>query len=458
MASTAFDYATLGTEFNTPAMRAVWDERNVLQKWLDVEAALAAAQAKVGMIPAEAAAAIALKAHAELIDLEVVRAEIRRAGHLIVGVLRSWAPVLGEAAGRYLHFGASSPDVLDTGFALLLRESTDIIRMGLVGLHARLAELTERHAGTVMAGRTHGQHALPITFGFKLAIWLSEMGRHLERLDACLPRVLVGNLTGAVGSQAAFGARAREIETLALGQLGLGVPEIVTHMLQRDRHAELASVLAMLGSSLGKIAHEIYLLQKTEVREVGEGFRSGDQVGSSSMPHKRNPLRCENIWGMAKVLRGLCVSVLDSQEIEHENDMSLFAPMFVALPAMFMLTARMLHDLDRILRDLAVDEARMGENLRMTRGLIASERVMIALAEKVGKPAAHRLVYEASMECYAKSVSLAEALGAHPEVRALLPAGEIEALCAPETYTGTAIERAREVARRARPAAKKEDG
>lgn len=450
MASTAFDYVTMGSEFNTPAMRAVWDERNVVQKWLDVEAALALAQAKVGMIPLEAAEEIALKAKAGLVDLERVRAEIRRAGHLIVGLIRGWAPALAGGADRYVHYGASSPDVLDTGFALLLKEALAIVERDLLALHELLIGLTERHATTLMAGRTHGQHALPITFGFKLGIWLSEIGRHLDRLEACRPRVLVGNLTGAVGTQAAFGPRGEEIQRIALEALGLGVPDIVTHMLQRDRHAELASCLASAGSSLGKMAREIYLLQKTEVAEVSEGFRSGDQVGSSSLPHKRNPLRCENIWGMAKILRGLSVAVLDSQEIEHENDISLFAPTFVAMPAMFMLSARMLHDLRRILQGLVVDEARMRANVGLTRGLVASERVMIALAEKLGKPAAHRLVYEAAMECYAKSISLAQALAARPEVRRFLSPQEIDALCAPESYTGTSARQALEAVRRAR--------
>ncbi|MBI4589851.1 MAG: adenylosuccinate lyase [Candidatus Rokubacteria bacterium] len=450
MASTPFDYVTMGSEFNTPAMRAVWEERNVIQKWLDVEAALAGAQAKVGMIPTEAAEEIALKAKADRVDLERVRAEIRRSGHLIVGLIRGWSPVLEGGADRYVHYGASSPDVLDTGFALLLKEALAIIQQELLALHDLLIEMTDRHASTLMVGRTHGQHALPITFGFKLAIWLSEIGRHLDRVEACRARVLVGNLTGAVGSQAAFGARGAEIQRIALEALGLAVPEIVTHMLQRDRHAELASILASMGSSLGKMAHEIYLLQKTEVAEVHEAFRSGEQVGSSSMPHKRNPLRCENIWGMAKVLRGLSVAVLDSQEIEHENDISLFAPTYVAIPAMFMLSARMLHDLQRILRHLVVDAARMRANLGLTHGLVASERVMIALAEKVGKPAAHRLVYEAAMECHAKSISLAEALSAQPEVRRFLRPEEIEALCAPDSYTGTSVQQARDMARRAR--------
>ncbi|MBI2527525.1 MAG: adenylosuccinate lyase [Candidatus Rokubacteria bacterium] len=450
MASSAFDYVTLGSEFNTPAMRAVWEERNLLQKWLDVEAALARAQAKVGMVPAEAAEEITRKAKAELVDLERVRAEIKRAGHLIVGVLRGWSPVIEHGAEKWVHYGASSPDVLDTGLALLLKEAVEVVQADLQGIHRLLIELTERHARTLMAGRTHGQHALPITFGFKLAIWLAEMGRHLDRLDACRGRVLVGNLTGAVGTQAAFGPRGEEIQRLALDSLGLGVPEIVTHMLQRDRHAELAGVLASVGSSLGKIAHEIYLLQKTEVGELSEGFRSGDQVGSSSLPQKRNPLRCENIWGIAKVLRGLSVSVLDAQEIEHENDTSLFAASFVALPAMFMLAARALHDTRHILKGLVVDQARMLANLRSTHGLIVAERVMIALAEKLGKPAAHRLVYEAAMDCYAKSIPLAEALGARAEVRALLTTRDLETLCDAETYIGTGAEQALDVARRAR--------
>jgi 3-carboxy-cis,cis-muconate cycloisomerase len=450
MASTAFDYVTMGSEFNTPAMRAVWDEKNCVQKWLDAEAAFALAQAKLGMIPAEAADEIARKARAELVDLDRVQAEIRRAGHLVVGLIRAWSPVLEGGADRYVHYGASSPDILDTGFALLMKEALDVLETDLGAIHERLIELTECHASTVMAGRTHGQHALPITLGFKLAIWLAEIGRHLDRLAACRPRVLVGNLTGAVGTQASLGERAPEIQRLALERLGLGVPEIVTHMLQRDRHAELAGVLASLGSSVGKMAHEIYLLQKTEVGELSEGFRAGDQVGSSSMPHKRNPLRCENLWGMAKVLRGLSVAVMDGQEIEHENDMSLWAPTVVAVPAMFMLTARILHDFSRILKTLVVDGARMRANLEMTHGLIASEQVMIVLAEKLGKPAAHRLVYEASMECYARSVSLAEALSARPEVRECLGPDEIEALCCPDRYTGSSAEQALAVARRAR--------
>jgi adenylosuccinate lyase len=450
MASTAFDYVTMGSEFNTPAMRAVWDERNCIQTWLDAEAALARAQARVGMIPAEAAEEITRKARAELVDLDRVQAEIRRAGHLIVGVIRGWSPALADGAERWVHYGASSPDILDTGFALVVKQALDIIEADLSAIHARLIELTERHASTLMAGRTHGQHALPITFGFKLAIWLAEVGRHLDRLAACRPRIVVGNLTGAVGTRAAFGDKGVEIQRRALEDLGLGAPEIATHMLQRDRHAELASVLASLGSSVGKMAHEIYLLQKTEVGELSEGFRRGDQVGSSSLPHKRNPLRCENIWGMAKVLRGLSVSVLDAQEIEHENDISLFAPTVVAIPAMFMLTARILHDFGRILESLVVDEARMRANLAMTHGLIASEHVMIVLAEKLGKPAAHRLVYEAAMECHDRSISLAEALAERPEVREFLGPDDLEMLCAPERYTGASGEQALAVARLAR--------
>src|SRR5206468_1660186 len=292
VASHFIDYQLIGDQISTPEMRAVFDERAMLQRWLDVEAALAAAQEELGLIPTGSAAAIARVAKVEALDLETVRRDLAVTAHPIVPIVRELARLAGEA-GRWVHWGATTQDIMDTGMVLQLRAAHTILRRDLVALVLALADLAESHRDTVMAGRTHAQQALPITFGFKVATWTAECVRQVERLDDAAPRLFVGELGGAVGTLAGFGPQGEAVQRKALERLGLGVPPIAWHA-SRDTIAEFVSLLALIGGTLARIANEVVQLQRSEIMELEEPFAHG-KVGSSTMPHKRNPTHAERI-------------------------------------------------------------------------------------------------------------------------------------------------------------------
>jgi adenylosuccinate lyase len=429
------DFALFGDQFSTPEMRAVFDERAMLQRWLDVEAALAGAQAEVGLIPPKAAEAIAAAARVEHLDLEAVRRDLGVTAHPIVPLVRELGRAAGEA-GRWVHWGATTQDIIDTGMVLQLKAAHTILRRDLVALVLLLSDLAEAHRDSVMAGRTHAQQALPITFGFKVATWVAESARQVERLDEAAPRLLVGQLAGAVGTLAGFGSQGEAVQRRALAHLGLGVPLIAWHTA-RDTVAEYVTWLALLGATLARIANEVIQLQRTEILELEEPFAHG-KVGSSTMPHKRNPTHAERIVAIGRLLRGLATTALETAVAAHERDMSVGRAEWVLVPEATCLAAAALTWSLVVVRGLRVDTARMRRNLDAAGGLVLSEAVMLRLGEAVGRNEAHDLVYEVAMAAFHGGASFRDRLLADARVAAALSPDELDRLLDPVAYVGLA--------------------
>jgi 3-carboxy-cis,cis-muconate cycloisomerase len=434
MASHFIDYQLFGDQFSTPEARAIFDERAMLQRWLDVEVALAAAQAELGLIPAAAAATIAASARVERLDLDRVRRDLQTTAHPIVPVVRELERLCGPA-GRWVHWGATTQDILDTGMVLQLRTVHGLVRRDLVALIGVLAGLASAHRDTVMAGRTHAQQALPITFGFKVAGWVAECLRHVTRLDEAAPRLLVGELAGAVGTLAGFGEQGEAVQRLALGKLGLGVPLIAWHAA-RDTIAEFVALLSLIGGTLARVANEVVQLQRSEVMELEEPFAPG-KVGSSTMPHKRNPTHAERVVAIGRLLRGLAATAQDAMVAAHERDMSAGRAEWVLVPEASCLAAAALHWTLVIARGLHVNVDRMTENLGRLGGLLLSEPVMLALGRSIGRNAAHDVAYEAAMAAFEGKGSFRDRLLAARVAAALGPA-ELDLLLDPRRYTGLA--------------------
>lgn len=426
--------------YGTPEMRAVFEEENRTQRLLDVEAALAWAHGEVGNIPKEDAERIARMASTKYVKVERVKEIESQIRHDIMSLVRALAEVCG-ASGAYIHLGATSYDIVDTATALQLRDVLYIIRGKLDDLELVLSNAAERYKETVMIGRTHGQHALPIAFGFKLSVWMREVARHIQRLDDCKKRLLVGKMSGAVGTQAGLGSNAMRIQELVMERLALQAAEISTQIIQRDRHAELICILAMITSTLDKIATEIRELQRTEIAEVYEPFERRRQVGSSTMPHKRNPELCERICGLAKIMRSLVLPALENIPTWHERDLTQSSSERFIIPEACILADYMLHLMKNILSDLEVDEDRMRRNIDLTQGRTLSEALMIALARKgMDRQEAHELVRKLAISSASKEVPFKEILLNDTEVTRRLNKDEINSVLNPRNYLGTAVE------------------
>jgi len=448
MAGHPIDYYVYGGSWGTDEGRKIFSEEQMIDRWLKIEAALAEAESEMGIIPEWAAKEISAKASVERIDLNLARAEQQKTRHSLVPVIRAFARACGEKAGEFVHYGPTTQDIIDTGNALALREVMDAVKRDLEAIEKRLVQITLEYADTPMAGRTHGQHALPITFGFKTASWLQEVRRHLDRLEEGRIRILVGELAGAVGSYASWGEQGRELERRTVARLGLGQSDIPWQS-SRDRSAEAVLLLAMICSTLGKIAGEVYLLQKTEVDELAQGFEMG-RVGSSTMPHKRNPETAEGIKGISRLVRYRAAGILEAMEGEHERDASTWKTEWVIIPEVSIYTLAALSKTRELLGALAVKRENMRANLDRTRGLILSERAMFVLGEHLGKQTAHEVVYEASMKAFETGKDLTTALAADSRARKVLTKEAIRKFMDPVTYTGLCAQLAREVASRER--------
>lgn len=436
MASGVFDDALIRHLWSTDELREIFSDSARVQKWYDFEAALALEQAELGIIPRAAAQEIADKAKIANVDMDGVAAEIRRIKHPLVPALKAVEKLCRDGGGEYIHFGPTTQDVLDTGTVLQIRDAHAVYLRDISAVGRALCELAELHRATPMAGRSHGVQALPITFGHKAAIWLSEMGRNYQRLRELEPRMFVGGMVGAVGTQASYGPRAAELERRLMQRLGLGVADI-NWQPARDRFAEYACVLALTGQTLGKIANEIVILEHTEVGEIYEPFSAG-KVGSSTMPHKRNPSSCEAAVAISRALRYNAAFMLECMVIEHERDGSAWRGEWKALPESCLMMGGILAIMKYVLEGLTVDAPRMRRNLDLLGGFLLSERVMFALSGKVGKQTAHDLVYEASMHGIERGVSFEQSLMQNPQVSAALTRAELEAALDPATYTGRA--------------------
>ena len=435
--TTVLDSLLFRDAFGTPAMRAVWSDHTLLARYVEVEVALARAEAKCGVIPAEAAEAIATHADAGSLDLERLRHETDNVGYPILPLVHQLVHQCGEA-GRYVHWGATTQDIMDTADVLRVRAGLEIVEADVAALRGILAGLARRYRDTAMAGRTHLQQALPVTFGYKVAVWLSMFDRHAERLRQLKPRVLVGEFAGAAGTLASLGGRGLDVQAAFCAELGLGVPTATWHVA-RDGFAEVVNMLALITASLGKIAYDIMLLSSTEFGEVYEPFVPG-RGASSTMPQKRNAISSELMLAAAKAVRQKAGLMLDAAVQDLERATGPWHAEWMAIPDSFVLTAGALHQAKFALGGLIVDEERMRQNLGMSRGLIVGEAVMMGLAPHLGRQEAHDVVYAACRVVNEKGGTLAEALMQVPAVTGHLDSAAIGRLTDPANYLGQAPE------------------
>jgi 3-carboxy-cis,cis-muconate cycloisomerase len=422
--------------FGTPAMRAVFDEAALVAAWLRVEAALARAEAAAGLIPAEVVPAIAAACSLERIDLAALKQGTELVGYPILPLVRQIARAAGEPAGGYVHWGATTQDIMDTATALQVAAARRLLDADLAAVIARLAELAAAHRATPLAGRTHGQQALPVTLGYKFAVLIAELRRHRARLAAAGARAELVEFAGAAGTLASVGAAGLVVQQHLAAELGLGVPPIAWHT-SRDGLAEFVAVLGLIGATLAKLAHEVALLQRTEIGELEEGFVPG-RGGSSTMPQKRNPITCETIIGANAHLRQLVPVMLDAMLHDGERATGPWHAEWLALPEACLLAHGIVVRARELLAGLVVRPAAMRRNLALTRGLLNAEAVMMALAPALGRQAAHDAVYAAAMRAIAADRPLREEALADPVIAAHLSPAELDRLLAPEHYLGLA--------------------
>ncbi len=425
--------------YGTKEMKLIFEEEHRLQLMLDVEAALAWAQAEVGDIPREDAENIMKRASTRHVKLERVKEVERHIKHDLASIVRVLAEQSGSSSA-YVHLGATSYDIVDTANALLLRDAFELIEQKLDCLEEILIEKADKYKRTIMAGRTHGQHALPTTLGFKFAVWMRETARNLQRLRQCRRRLIVGKMTGAVGTQAGLGRHAAKIQELVMKKLEIEPADISTQIVQRDRLAEMVCVFAISASSLDNIATEIRELQRPEIAELFEAFEHKKQVGSSTMPHKRNPEICERICGLAKVLRGLVVPSLENIVTWHERDLTQSSSERFIIPEACILLDHILFLAVDVLTNLRVDTDRMRVNLEITEGRIMSEAIMTALFQKgMNRQEAHELLRKLTTKSILEDRPFKEILAESKEVCKFLTERDTAKALDPKNYLGTAI-------------------
>ncbi|MCK4415646.1 MAG: adenylosuccinate lyase [Thermoplasmatales archaeon] len=418
-------------------IKEVFGEKSKLQYLLDVEAALAKAHAKVGNIPKKAADEISKKASVKFVKVERVKEIEKEIRHDIMAITKALSEVCSGDAGKYVHLGATSYDIVDTANALQFSESTDFIKRELKELRKNLVNLAKEHKKTIMHGRTHGQFSIPITFGLKMAVYAMEVDRHLERMHECKSRILVGKMSGAVGTGAAMGKHILKIQELVMRDLKLGIEEGATQIVGRDRYIELLSTLSNISASMEKFATEIRNLQRSEIGEVAEAFESKKQVGSSTMPHKRNPIICEQICGLARVTRSFIIPAYENAIQWHERDLCNSSSERFILPHSLILTDWIVYQMNNVFKNLQVNPEKMLDNLEKSKGLPMAEAVMTKLIEKgMGRGDAHELVRKCSLKASDKDKDLLTTLLEDKNVSKLLRKNELEEIMNPRNYLG----------------------
>jgi 3-carboxy-cis,cis-muconate cycloisomerase len=434
MPSTVIDSAVFGNIFSTPEMRQVFSDENRTQKYLDIEAGLARVQARLNLIPAEAAAEIVSNCALAKIDLGLLRSRTEAIGYPVLGVVEQLVALCADDAGEYCHWGATTQDITDTATVLQIREALDLIGKDLDAISQSLAEISERYRSTPMIGRSNLQQAVPVTLGFKMACILSAIERHRARLAELRPRVLVGQFAGAAGTLASLGHHGLMVQAALLEDLGLAQPEIAWHT-NRDRIAEVGCFLALLTGTLGKFATDVKLLMQTEVGEVAEPFEHA-RGASSTMPQKHNPISCCYIHACASVVRQHAAALLDAMIADHERSTGPWEIEWIVLPDAFLLSSGALAQARVVMQGLVVDPGRMQGNLRISQGLVASEAVMMGLAPYLGRQRAHDLVYDLCRAAIRQQRPLADLLAEVPEITIHLSAEQLSQLCDPANYLG----------------------
>lgn len=437
MHSTLINSRFLGSLFSTPEMKNVFSDTSTLVRYTETEVALALAEGKLGLIPADAAKTIAERAAKISLDMDRLERETHNVGYPILPLVHQLAEGLGDA-GKFLHWGATTQDIMDTALVLQIRAGLDLVEVDLRGVAAQLRRLSAEYRDTPMAGRTHLQHALPVTFGLKTAIWLGMVERNLERLQQLRPRVLVGQFAGAGGTLASLGDRGLDVQVAMMAELKLGVPETTWHTA-RDGLAETAQWLGLVTTSLAKMALDVSLMMANEFGEVFEPFVQG-RGASSTMPQKRNPISCEVMIGAAKTVRHLAGLALDGAVQDFERATGPWQAEWVALPEAFLHTAGAVSQALFMLTGLEVDTQRMRQNLDSTGGLIVAEAVMMGLAPALGRNEAHDVVYAACRIALEQKRTLADVLKANDDVTRLVSLAQIDAMCEPTNYLGCAAQ------------------
>ena len=433
--------------YGTPEMLKIFEEEARVQKLLDVEAALALAHAEVGNIPKADSQIIAEKATTKFVKVDRVKAIEKEIKHDIASLVRALSEQCGES-GAYVHLGATSYDIVDTANALQLKDATAVLEKRLADFKGILKKQAGTHKATVMIGRTHGQHALPITLGFKFAVWGYEVDRHLQRLREAKKRVLVGKVSGAVGTQAGLGEHAEKIQELVMKRLGLSAAEISTQIVQRDRYAELVCIYGMIASSLENFAAEIRELQRPEIAEIFESFEAKKQVGSSTMPHKQNPETCERVCGLARIVRSLVTPALEDIVTWHERDLTQSSAERFILPESSILLDYILNLMCNIVANLRIDAERMQANLSLTQGRALSESVMMTLVKKgVNRQEAHEMLRKLTIKSAVEKKPFKQVLIEDKLIGFKLSEEEIDTTLNPKNYLGTAIKQAERFAK-----------
>ncbi len=430
------DSEILGAQFGTAEMRALFGEKAQLQVMLDVEVALARALARFGLVPEHVTQAIERAARVENLDLKELAESARMVGHPVVGLVRELGRAAGEEAARYIHWGATAQDILDTAMVLQIRQAAALVRRDLVGLACALADKARRFRDTPMAGRTHLKQAVPITFGLKCATWAAPLPAHIERLDQACRRLAVVQFGGAAGTLAALGSQGLAVLEALADDLGLGVPDAPWHTV-RDGFAEMVAVLGLICGSLGKFAFDVMLLGQSEVGEVAEPYREG-RGGSSTMPQKRNPVASEHVLAACHIVPSLVAAMLGAMIQDHERARGLWQSEPLILPQCFVLSAGALAQARTVAEGMTVDPARMLRNLQCEGGLIMAEALATHLTPALGRRAAHEAVERLCQRTQAERRSLGEAISQEPELIRQLGGADVSRLTDPTCYLGSA--------------------
>ena len=436
MPTSIIDSVFYGDMFTSKRMHLLFSDEARVQGWLDFEAGLARAQARLGIIPQSAADEITEKAKFASLDFRAMKQEFDRVGFPIIPLVHQFSKILSKDTARYLHWGSTTQDVIDSGMALQMRKGFVLLDEMLKELEEVLASLALRHRDTIMVGRTMQQQAAPITFGYKIAIWLAEFLRHRERLRSMRPRVLLGQVAGAVGTNATLGSQGLDVLREAMIELDLSEPAITWHV-SRDNWTEVTSFLALIGASTAKIGLEVAALMRTEVAEVSEAFEPG-RGASSTLPQKRNPIICQPLIAIGKMLREKASLAFDAMVQEHERGVGLMHLEWSLLPEAFVLAGGALESASKLLAGLVVNSDQMSQNINSPRGMVMAEAVMMSLASHIGRDDAHDVVYDACAKCVSEGLSLRDGLMTDPRINSKLSSAEIDALLDPSNYVGCA--------------------